>query len=1426
MATFNIEINGISQSVNAVDNLINRLDSLEDRIESISNDGIDTTDLRQSLESMRRSLTDNVDNWEELAEQIEEATDNVEQLERAYRRLDNPLDASEVREYARAVDEVADNVDRIGDINVDTTQAVRNVENLNNSLRSAEEMLGNGFNINIGGMSLQFDDVNQAIGVLEDHLYNLQQRGQTNTQMFRDITDEIVRLRSAVITVDDAIDNTLSGGINNLVRDIGSITSLVSIGEGISGLFGIEDDSINQTIQRFASLSLVLQGISELQQQLTNQTSLASRGFQLLGQVANPVVEGIATGFNRVIPIFSRFNEFANGLRALDLTRQMREFATAAMLDDQLHSGWNILNTQLSSISNELSGISSMTGLRDLAEQFADISGITREIQDAFDAGLINEDQYNRANDALRQFSEGLSDDAVQAGRLREQLSSLGVIVDGMPPALTRTQRALITVSRGIRAVGTAIKALLKATIILAAIQAAIEAISWVTDKVVKLFKQWAGDETLVSQLNTTTQALNALNESLNTYISNLDKLSNTKVISEYTKLTQSVRQYENALKQVLATQQAINKTNVKSLSDNLSTNNTWFTGANIKNVADFTKQFEILQKAVQAGTDRFKALKGETEEVQKQFGGNWLQRFWNTAGDAKADYANAQKAVISDIQNQINNLDLSKGTEELEKFIKLLDTPMYSVSLANIENLFPEDEYAKVLAANIQKIKEYYKNIKDLQNQAEVEAQKNRDAIKQNNISAIRDRLARERAEFENGYQLELRDAADNEELKKSITNKYHTQKIQLLKQQAAEIRGVQDVIRNNEIESMREGLDKQLALLEQNRQQEIASAKDNEILVGETIISINKKYDKLVLDAKKQFYKERQELLVNYTQQFKDIQAEIARIEYEIATSKIQNRSKDQMEALGFTEESIENIRQYYDKVRDISNTEAQKIAEANKEMTQLETDNSLNAENNRNAERLRAIEEDYKNGLLTVEEYNKAIQDAKDQHYQMMDAITRKGEQDLINIEKQYQETAKNNNITAINERIAAINDAYSDINTNTKVNSLGIIDYTSTKNELNKAKGEYTRILGEIAIERDNLQKSFDKNEISFGDFRQANKELDDLEKSVQDSSKQVALDLTNLFSTTIQSINQYVGQFVGVLGDIWSTYNDIQMARIEQQQELLEAEYDMLEEQYSKQEELTQKHTDKLADINEELKDSRGDRRAHLIEQLNAERAAQLASLQEEQKIQKEKEANQKKQDQLEKQRREQEKKNSIVQATINTYTAVTNALAVPPWFVGLALSAVALAMGMAQIAQIKKQKYADGGLLVGRSHSQGGIPVGNTGIEVEGNEYIINKYSTSKNLPLIDYINNNRRSLTKEDLIRFYDSGKSNVSRVNKGKYADGGLLPNINLPNTDNTIVIQDDRPIVAQIVDIVNSADNYRQIQVLAGLSGDKIV
>ena len=65
----------------------------------------------------------------------------------------------------------------------------------------------------------------------------------------------------------------------------------------------------------------------------------------------------------------------------------------------------------------------------------------------------------------------------------------------------------------------------------------------------------------------------------------------------------------------------------------------------------------------------------------------------------------------------------------------------------------------------------------------------------------------------------------------------------------------------------------------------------------------------------------------------------------------------------------------------------------------------------------------------------------------------------------------------------------------------------------------------------------------------------------------------------------------------------------------------------------------------------------------------------------------------------------------------------------------------------------------DGGLLHGPSHSGGGIPV-----EAEGGEYIINKRSTSRYLPLLHMINEEGR-------------GKSALRVPSRPKFADGGLV-------------------------------------------------
>ena len=107
---------------------------------------------------------------------------------------------------------------------------------------------------------------------------------------------------------------------------------------------------------------------------------------------------------------------------------------------------------------------------------------------------------------------------------------------------------------------------------------------------------------------------------------------------------------------------------------------------------------------------------------------------------------------------------------------------------------------------------------------------------------------------------------------------------------------------------------------------------------------------------------------------------------------------------------------------------------------------------------------------------------------------------------------------------------------------------------------------------------------------------------------------------------------------------------------------------------------------------------------------------------------------------------------AIAETTINTYMAAQkaySAMAAIP-VVGPALGAVAAAAaitsGLMNVAKITSTdvKYEKGGLLKGKSHSEGGIPftvAGRGGFEAEGGEYIVNKRATAMYFPVLEAIN-------------------------------------------------------------------------------------
>ena len=124
------------------------------------------------------------------------------------------------------------------------------------------------------------------------------------------------------------------------------------------------------------------------------------------------------------------------------------------------------------------------------------------------------------------------------------------------------------------------------------------------------------------------------------------------------------------------------------------------------------------------------------------------------------------------------------------------------------------------------------------------------------------------------------------------------------------------------------------------------------------------------------------------------------------------------------------------------------------------------------------------------------------------------------------------------------------------------------------------------------------------------------------------------------------------------------------------------------------------------------------------------------------------------------------------------------------------------------------------------SHSEGGykIPTKRGISEVEGNEFITNKKTTTHNTEMLYYINSIKRKITREDMDKFFDGkGKVRIPTSHITRFAQGGTMPELtdwNLKDQIQPLPQETERTYVVQVVDIANSLDNYEKIQTLAGI------
>lgn len=1445
--TFNSQEMGTEEWRKAADELL-RVRELVKGIEQ------STGDYRRNVGNYPSGAKELVTLFQEYQQQIEETNRSLNELKDSMSGLSQ--DSDEYKKIAVQVSELEDKLS-------ETTEAAKGLN----------DELSKKIQINVGDTVQYFDDVDQAAESLQKQLRALALEGQQGTKQWNNTINAYGKVQKAIMATTREVDAFMarSTGLKKTITIMQGFAGVASLGQGLMGLFGGQSEELDKTLATFTQMTMVLQGIQSIKKQM--ETEGDSFG-QMMAKTWS-WVDGLTNNLSKTIKELDSYRRVTKkyGSEKNDLFDGALE--QMAVFKDKIRQ---LPSEVLDALNNVLHTA------KNNKVNFIDLF--------AFDSDELRKKFGDEVADAMDKFNESLkNNNATDAATDLKDFATAAQMAQGNTTGLTASMMKLgkagPVVAKGMRVAAAGLKSIVSASavgLIILGINKAITlltaGINWLHDAITgnnlgKAVEDFDGLAASIENANNKLQDLNKQTErkkaegSINSYQELKEKLDS---------VTKAAQQSGMSLKQFVSDLE-----NTKDIDfKDFETDTWWNSEDNYSSMDDFKKRYQNLVKAVSQGVDEMEAKTGS---------GHW----WFTADDAKNDLAEMQKAIIGKIQYDINNIDFSKGEEAYRKFINIINDETNASALANIEKLFPEDQWQQGLKRRIDAYRNFAEQMYSLNTQMASQTVNVSRQIQDNLNAAISNPYQRANAQRKTAMERELEDAKDNAELQDSIRKKYAREEADAARahrqQMAAEAKAArQKALQNQytamqaEIDLMQDGVEKQKKILQLQKKQAVDSAREQGASKA-TIAKIIKNYNRQILNLELGFtrnieklYKTRNQNLLQleleYLAQIKEVDRSIWDRQMDIKKQMEDFKKQDYEFNLNFEitdnpplEEYVNNLVGYY---KDLEAIQEQHLERQKK--LDVEAENEQYKRNTTDVkeqyeERKRSYSEwlDSQNEILdqalkegtisqaqhdemqkeNKEKADKYLKDETERYNSNIEQLNKDHQQRLLEIDRNSNEQKRQNTKETLDNIIQTYNDFYNEIEqagerkTRQNTSGIGIINYSKERANLKNMKSQYTKLMTDIQNEYQVLQDKFDNNEISFNDFRQAKKELDGLSVEVTDKYNEVSNRLKNLFSTVAQSVMQATQQYVQAFSSIWSSISslmemslDNEERRLEKEQELLEEEYDMLEEQYQKQEELEKKHTDRVNSIEDELKTARGDRREHLIDQLTQERNAQIKALENERAIEKEKEQNQKKQKQVEKQqgalekkRWEQNKKNQIVQATINTYTAITNALAVSPWFVGLALSAVALALGMAQVAKIKAQKYyADGGLLEGKSHSQGGIKVGNTGIEVEGGEFVTNKITTRQNLPLLEYINSKKKPLTREDIINYYD-GKERpfITKSITNKFAQGGELSpmqDINVRDIVNYTPPTDDRPIYVTVTDIENAMDNVQQVRVLAGV------
>lgn len=321
----------------------------------------------------------------------------------------------------------------------------------------------------------------------------------------------------------------------------------------------------------------------------------------------------------------------------------------------------------------------------------------------------------------------------------------------------------------------------------------------------------------------------------------------------------------------------------------------------------------------------------------------------------------------------------------------------------------------------------------------------------------------------------------------------------------------------------------------------------------------------------------------------------------------------------------------------------------------------------------------------------------------------------------------------------------------------------------------------------------------------------------VENTKQSTEKQI--DSWKEFQAKMQ---EYVNNIMTGVNAIFSATNAILGDQLNEAKE----KYNQISVQYSKVVDERKQSDEKIKELEGNAQNARGEQSLVFQEQINQEMAKNQQLAQQENDLSKAKEKQEKEIAKKEKQKKKTELSQNIIQGVANTALGVTKAWGLGP-ILGPILAAIVGAAGAVQIGIMTKQlaKLEDGGLLRGKRHSQGGMRIEGTNIEVEGGEYVVNRESTNKNLGLVRYINSQRKELTPIDINSYFTKATHVYEPPFRRMFEAGGELPAINnTVNVDNDALVDAIKSIKfsprVAVSDILRVQDEMTSVDGWAGV------